>query len=337
MTKKYEEIQKLMKRGCDILGSKYAIIGGAMTWISDATLVSAMSNAGIFGVLASGDMDGDAIEKEIEAVQRKTSRNFGVNVILANPKLLDLIDACCEKKVSHIIMAGGVPDRSIIERVHSHGIQAIAFAPTLSIAKKLFKDGIDALILEGSEAGGHVGSVSTIILIQDVLLNLPNYPIFVAGGVFRGEIFAGMLRLGAAGCQFGTAFACSKESTVHENFKKAFFRASCRDAVIVPQLHKNFPISAVRALKNLGTEEFVEKQREIASKFERGEISLSDGRLTLERFWAGALRRAVQEGDVERGSVMAGQIIGLIKEERSIPDIVDAILLQAEAYLNKFS
>ena len=171
-----------MKRGCDILGSDYAILGGAMTWISDATLVSAMSNAGIFGVLASGAMDGNLLSKEIEATQRKTSRNFGVNIIYVNPKLHDLIEVCYEKKVSHIIIAGGVPDKEVISKIHSYGIQVMSFAPALSIAKRLFKNGIDALILEGSEAGGHVGPISTLVLIQDVLLNLPEYPIFVAGG-----------------------------------------------------------------------------------------------------------------------------------------------------------
>ena len=334
---KYPKIQNLMKRGCDILGSDYAILGGAMTWISDATLVSAMSNAGIFGVLASGAMDGDLLRKEIEATQQKTSRNFGVNIIYVNPKLHDLIEVCHEKKVSHIIIAGGVPDKEVIEKIHSYGIQVMAFAPALSIAKRLFKNGIDALILEGSEAGGHVGPISTLVLIQDVLLNLPEYPIFVAGGILRGEIFAGMLLLGAVGCQLGSVFACCKESTAHENFKRAFLRASGRDAVTPVQLHKKFPIAPVRAIENVGTEEFVARQREVIGKFERGEVSLEEGRLMLEHFWAGALRRAAREGDTERGSMMAGQIVGLIKEERSISDIIDTLLSEAETMLARFS
>ena len=332
---KYPKIQNLMKRGCDILGSDYAILGGAMTWISDATLVSAMSNAGIFGVLASGAMDGNLLSKEIEATQRKTSRNFGVNIIYVNPKLHDLIEVCYEKKVSHIIIAGGVPDKEVISKIHSYGIQVMSFAPALSIAKRLFKNGIDALILEGSEAGGHVGPISTLVLIQDVLLNLPEYPIFVAGGLLRGEIFAGMLLLGAIGCQLGSVFACCKESTAHENFKRAFLRASGRDAVTPVQLHKKFPIAPVRALENVGTEEFIARQREVIGKFERGEVSLEEGRLMLEHFWAGALRRAAREGDTERGSMMAGQIVGLIKEERFISDIIDTLLSEAEIMLEK--
>ncbi|MBR1735081.1 MAG: nitronate monooxygenase [Alphaproteobacteria bacterium] len=337
MNKQYEKIQKLMGRGCDILGTKYAIIGGAMTWISDAHLVSAMSNAGLFGVLASGAMDGDLLKKEIENTQEKTSKNFGVNIIYVNPKLHDLIDVCHEKKVSHIIIAGGVPDKSVIEKIHSYDIQVMSFAPTLSIAKRLFKNGIDALILEGTESGGHVGPISTIILIQDILLNMCEYPIFVAGGILRGEVFASMLQLGAAGCQLGSVFACAKESTAHQDFKKAFFKASGRDAVTPVQLHKKFPITPVRAIANVGTDEFIEKQREVISKFEKGEVSLDEGRLLLEHFWAGALRRAAREGDVTRGSVMAGQIVGLIKEEKSISEIIDTIMNEAEQYLEKIS
>ena len=152
-----------------------------MAWISESQLVSAMSNAGIFGVLASGAMDGDLLKAEIRATKEKTKNNFGVNIILMNPKLHDLIDVCGEEKVSHIILAGGIPDKIIIDKIHTIGIQVITFAPALSIAKRLFKHGIDALILEGSEAGGHVGSLSTLILIQDILLNMAEYPIFVAG------------------------------------------------------------------------------------------------------------------------------------------------------------
>ncbi|MDR0968740.1 MAG: nitronate monooxygenase [Holosporaceae bacterium] len=329
------KILKLMERGTKILGSDYAILGGAMTWISEANLVSAMSNAGIFGVLASGAMEPDPLKNEIAATQEKTKRNFGVNVILMHPMLNDLIDVCGEKKVSHLILAGGIPDKTVIDKIHSYGMQAIAFAPALSIAKRLFKQGIDALILEGSEAGGHVGPLSTMVLTQDILLNMREYPIFVAGGILRGEVVASMLRLGAVGCQLGTVFACCKESTAHENFKKALLKASGRNAVLPPQLDEKFTVAPVRALKNVGTEEFVAKQKEVLAKFERGEVALDNGRLSLEHFWAGSLRRAVREGDVERGSLMSGQIVEIIKEERSLKEIVDALLSEAEEFLTR--
>ena len=333
--KNYEKIQKYMERGAKILGTKYALIGGAMTWISESNLVSALSNSGAFGVLASGAMDGDLLRGEIEQTQAKTTKNFGVNIILMNPKLHDLIDVCGEKKVSHIILAGGIPDKSLIDKIHSYGMQAFGFAPAQAIARRLFRFGIDALIIEGSEAGGHVGPISTIVLVQDMLLDMKDYPIFVAGGIVRGEIFASMLQLGAAGCQLGTIFACCKESIAHENFKKTFFKASGREAVTPVQLDKKFPVSPVRALANTGTEEFIEQQRKVIRKYENQEVSLEEGRLELEHFWAGALRRAVREGDVLRGSLMAGQVVGLVKEERSIDEIISQILEEGEKFLTQ--
>ena len=329
-----ENILKLMERGTKILGSKYAIMGGAMTWISESNLTSALSNAGLFGVLASGAMDGDLLKEEIVATQQKTSKNFGVNIITMNPKINDLIDVCGERKVSHVILAGGIPEKNTIEKIHGYGLQVMAFAPSQVIARRLFKQGIDALIIEGSEAGGHVGPLSTMILIQDILLNMKEYPIFVAGGILRGELVAGLLKLGAAGCQLGTVFACCKESIAHENFKKAYFRASGRNAALPVQLDKKFNIAPVRALENAATEEFVQKQREVLEKFKKGEVEANNGRLSLEHFWAGSLRRAVREGDVDHGSLMSGQIVELIKEERSIQEIIDQILKEAESILD---
>jgi enoyl-[acyl-carrier protein] reductase II len=333
--KDYKKIQNLMEQGSKILGSKYALLGGAMTWISESHLVSAMSNAGMFGVLASGAMGGDILRSEIDLTQQKTRKNFGVNIILVNPKLHDLIDVCGEKKISHVILAGGIPDKGVIDKIHSYGTQVFAFAPALAIAKRLFKYGVDGLILEGNEAGGHVGPLSTMVLIQDILLNMKEYPVFIAGGILRGEVVASVLQLGAVGCQLGTVFACCKESTANEKFKKAFLKASGRNAATPVQLDKKFPIAPVRALENAGTDEFITKQREALAKFEKGEVLLDDGRLLLEHFWAGSLRRAVHEGDVERGSLMCGQIVEIVKEERSIREIIETIFQEAETFLNR--
>ncbi len=156
-----------MERGSKILGSKYALLGGAMTWISESNLTSALSEAGLFGVLASGAMDGDLLKKEIIETQSKTKKNFGVNIIVMNPKINDLIDVCGERKVSHIILAGGLPGKDLIDKIHAYGIQVMAFAPALTIAKRLFKQGIDALIIEGHEAGGHVGPLSTMVFSSE--------------------------------------------------------------------------------------------------------------------------------------------------------------------------
>jgi enoyl-[acyl-carrier protein] reductase II len=279
-------------------------------------------------------MDGDFLRNELTLTQTKTSNTFGVNIILMNPKLHDLIDVCGEKKISHIILAGGIPDKEIIDKIHAYGIQVIAFAQSLAIAKRLFRNNVDAIILEGNEAGGHVCPVSTMILIQDILLNLNEYPIFVAGGILRGEVFASMLMMGAVGCQLGTVFACAKESVAHSNFKNAFFRANGRNAITTVQLDKRFPIAHVRALENKGTDAFMEKQKEIIEKFENGEILLNEGQLTLEKFFAGSLRRAVQEGDIEHGSLMAGQIVQMVNEEKSVKEILEKILSESENYLS---
>jgi enoyl-[acyl-carrier protein] reductase II len=332
--KNYPKIQRLMEQGREILGSRYTLMGGAMTWISESNLVSAMANAGMFGVLASGAMDSDLLRKEIRLTKEKTKNNFGVNIILMNPKLHDLIAVCGEEKISHVILAGGIPDKDVIEKIHSNGMRVFAFAPALSIAKRLFRQGIDALILEGNEAGGHVGPLSTMILIQDILLAMRGYPIFVAGGILRGEVVAVLHQLGAWGCQLGTVFACCRESIAHENFKRALFRAGGRDAMTPVQLDKKFPITPVRAVENKGSEEFIMKQRKVLEQFERGEIHLDKGRLSLEHFWAGALRQAVRDGNVERGSLMAGQIVEMVKEERTIPEILNSILEEAETFLN---
>lgn len=329
----YEKIEKLMERGTQLLGSKYAIMGGAMTWISDAHLVSALSNAGVFGVLASGAMNADLLKKEIEATKAKTNAAFGVNIILMNPHLDDLIDVCEECKVSHVVLAGGIPNKNTINKIHAGGMLALGFSQSLTIAKKLFQLGIDGLILEGNEAGGHVGPVTTLVLTQSILLNMKGYPIFVAGGILRGEVMASVFKLGAIGCQLGTVFACAKESNAHEDFKRALFRCNAKDIILPIQLDKRFPITPVRALKNAGTQEFLEKQKDVLARFYNKEISLEEGRLELEHFWAGALRRAAKEGDIETGSVMSGQIVEIIQEERSIDDILTTLLKEAETFL----
>lgn len=330
-----DKLVNMMKKGSDLLGSKYAILCGAMTWISDPQLVSAVSNAGAFGVLAGGAMEPDALSESISKTKSMTNNNFGVNVILAHPKLNELIDVCGSNKVSHIIFAGGMPSSEIVKRSHEYGMKCFGFAPALAIAKRLLKLGIDGLIIEGSEAGGHIGPVSTLVLVQEVLLNLPNSPIFVAGGIVRGEIFASLLTMGAYGCQLGTIFACCKESTAHENFKKAFLAASSRDAVTSVQLDKKFPVTAVRAIENKAYREFMAKQKDALFKFENGEWSLEEAILSLEKFWAGALRRAVVDGDVDTGSIMAGQSVGMVKEEACIEDILSRFMQEADSFIAK--
>jgi len=327
-------LRPLMQRGCDFLGCKVAILGGAMSWISERNLVAAISNAGGFGVLACGSMTPDLLRAEIKGTRELTRAPFGVNLITMHPMLDALIDVCIEEKVGHIVLAGGVPSAPAIKRVKDGGAKLICFAPALALAKRMIRNGADALVIEGMEAGGHIGPISTTVLAQEILPELHNQvPVFVAGGIGRGEAVVAHLEMGAAGVQIGTLFVCATECVAHENFKKAFIRAAARDAVPTPQLDPRFPVIPVRAIVNEGTNLFLNKQREVIAKFDAGELTKEAAQLEIEHFWAGALRRAVIDGDVENGSLMAGQIVGTVKDEKPTLDILTELIRQAEQAL----
>jgi enoyl-[acyl-carrier protein] reductase II len=209
----------------------------------------------------------------------------------------------------------------------------VCFTPALVLGKRLVRSGADALVIEGSEAGGHIGPVSLTVLAQEILPHLRDVPIFVAGGLGRGEAILAYLEMGASGAQLGTRFAASAESIAHANFKKAFVRANARDAVPSVQLDEQFPVIPVRGLANEGTRRFMKHQAETAAKFHAGELDKEAAQLAIEHFWAGALRRAVIDGDVENGSVMAGQSVGMVTAEQTTADIIAELVAQAEAAL----
>jgi enoyl-[acyl-carrier protein] reductase II len=326
-------LQKLWQRGCDFLGTEAAILGGAMSWVSERHLVSAISNAGGFGVIACGAMPVDLLDQEIKATQSLTSKPFGVNLITMHPKLMELIDVCVSNKVSHIVLAGGLPPADAIAKIKGAHIKLMCFAPTLTLAKKLIRLGVDALVIEGNEAGGHIGPVSTSVLAQEILPHITEVPVFVAGGIGRGETIANYLLMGASGVQLGTRFVCATECQAHSAFKKAFLRANARDAVASVQLDSRLPVIPVRALQNAASLKFAEFQREMIVKLDQGSIDLKDAQLEVEHFWGGALRRAVVDGDVENGSVMAGQSVGMVKEEQSTQGILHELVTQAATFL----
>lgn len=323
------ELKYLWKRGTEFLGSKVAILGGAMSWVSEHHLVSAISNAGGFGVIACGAMQPEMLATEILATQAMTDQPFGVNLITMHPQLSELIDVCLQLKVKHIVLAGGIPSSTAIKQVKNGGAQVIAFAPALVLAKRLIKMGVDALVIEGAEAGGHIGPVSLTVLAQEILPIIREVPVFVAGGLGRGEAILSYLELGAAGAQLGTLFAAAVESQAHEKFKKAFLHASARDAVASVQLSDHFPVIPVRGLSNEGTKAFMQHQALVIQKYQQGELSKEKAQLEIEHFWSGALRRAVKDGDVEHGSVMAGQSVGMVKEILPVTDIIQMLIHQA--------
>lgn len=322
-------LDHLCGRGTRFLGSEYAILAGAMSWVSERHLVSAISNAGGFGVLACGAMEPERLAEEIAATQALTSRPFGVNLITMHPRLDDLVRVCLDAGITHVVLAGGIPPGPVIRAIKEGGAKVIAFAPALVLAKRLVRLGVDALVIEGSEAGGHVGPVSLTVLAQEILPHIHDVPVFVAGGLGRGDAILSYLELGASGAQLGTRFAASRESIAHERFKKAFIRANARDAVTSVQLDERFPVIPVRGLNNAGTRNFLQHQAETLRRFQAGELTKEAAQLDIEHFWAGSLRRAVIEGDVENGSVMAGQSVGMITAEQPVAEIIRELVDQA--------
>lgn len=338
MTIGQERLERRMARGRDFLGTETAIMAGAMSWVSERNLVAAISNAGGFGVIACGAMTPELLDAEIAGTKALTSKPFGVNLITMHPQLFELIAVCARHDVGHVVLAGGLPPAGSLDAIKANGARLICFAPALSLAKKLIRSGVDALVVEGMEAGGHIGPVSTSVLAQEILPEVAEQlPVFVAGGIGRGEAIAGYLDMGAAGVQLGTRFAASSESIAHPNFKKAFIRASARDAIASVQIDPRLPVIPVRALKNAGGELFTAKQREVAQSLDEGKIEMMEAQLQIEHYWAGALRRAVIDGDVEHGSVMAGQSVGMVTREEPVADIIATLMAEAAHALEKRS
>jgi enoyl-[acyl-carrier protein] reductase II len=327
------QLDALWARGTAFLGSRVAIMGGAMSWVSEKNLVAAISNAGGFGVIACGAMTPPMLAEQIAGTQALTNKPFGVNLITMHPQLDELIRVSLEARVSHIVLAGGIPPTAAIRTIKDGGAKVMAFAPALSLGKRLVRSGADAIVIEGSEAGGHIGPVSLTVLAQEILPHLHDVPVFVAGGLGRGEAIVSYLDMGASGVQLGTMFAAATESIAHPNFKKAFIRAAARDAMPSVELDPRLPVIPVRGLVNDGTRRFLEYQAETRDKLLSGQLSKEEAQLQVEHFWAGALRRAVIEGDVENGSVMAGQSVGMVTAEKPVAQIIQELVDQAASTL----
>lgn len=323
-------IDHLWARGRDFLGTDTAIMAGAMSWVSERHLVSAISNAGGFGVIACGSMNPALLDAEITATKALTRKPFGVNLITMHPQLLELIGVCTAHGIGHVVLAGGVPSGAAVRAVKDAGGKLVCFAPALVLAKRLIKSGADALVIEGSEAGGHIGPVSLAVLAQEILPIVRDVPVFVAGGIGRGEAILAFLEMGASGVQLGTRFAAATESIAHPNFKAAFIRANARDAIPSVQLDAQFPVIPVRGLANDGTRNFLAHQAATLARFRSGELTKEAAQLSIEHFWAGALRRAVIDGDVVQGSVMAGQSVGMVTAVQPVAEIIAELLAQAD-------
>ncbi|MBW1864228.1 MAG: nitronate monooxygenase [Deltaproteobacteria bacterium] len=328
-------IDPFLKRGQDFLGCQYPIMCGAMTWISDYKLVGDMGKAGGFGFLAGGNTPVDLLEKEIQRVQGYSDKPFGINLITVSPIYKEQLQLVYDMQCDIVMFAGSIPRESEIRKAQDGGAKVICFAPTAPLALRLIKMGADALMLEGSEAGGHIGPVTLMVLLQQILFEVEKVPIFAAGGIATGRMMAHLLMMGAAGIQMGTRFVMSDECKAHPDFKETFRRAKARDAVATPQFDSRLPVIPVRALKNKGTDKFGKLQLEIMQKLKNNSIDTKQAQYEVEHFWAGALREAAIEGDVERGSLMAGQSVGLADKIMPIKDIMNELVNDAEAELQR--
>lgn len=300
-----------MNRICEILNIKYPIIQGGMAWVADSNLAAAVSNAGGFGIIGTGSATADIVKKEIDNCRRLTDKPFGVNVMLMSPNADEVIDLIIEEKPAGITTGAGNPAK-YMDRLKEAGIKVIPVVPTVALAQRMEKLGADAVIAEGTEAGGHIGELTTMVLVPQVAEAL-NIPVIAAGGVADGRGIAASFALGAEGVQIGTRFICSEECNIHQNYKDAVLKAKDRDAVVTgrPTGHP------VRTLKNKLAKKFLKMEKEGASPEE------------LEKLGAGALRLAVVEGDKDGGSFMAGQSAAMVREVKPCKEIVEEISKQA--------
>src|SRR5512143_422489 len=328
-----KHLPRAWKRGTDFLGTRYAIMCGAMTWVSEANLVAAISNEGGFGVLAGGNMPPEILVKEIARTREKTRNPFGVNLITVAPAFKQQVEVVIRERCPFVFFAGSIPSGRDIEQVKAAGARLLCFAPVLSLAKRLIKQGVDALVIEGNEAGGHIGPVATSVLAQEFLLGISEVPIFVAGGIGTGEMIAQYLMLGASGAQLGTRFVVAEECIAHPRFKEAFIRAQARDAMPTSQFDPSLPTIPVRAIVNQGTQDFNRLQFELLGKVKAGAMPREEAQVKLEEFWVGALRRAVIDGDVEHGSLMAGQSVAFARKIQPVAEIIDDLVAGAERKL----
>jgi enoyl-[acyl-carrier protein] reductase II len=328
-------LSRIWQKGKDFLGVEYPILCGGMTWISDHRLAKAISDCGAFPVLAAGNMPPEELEHEIDACTRALKGPFAVNLITIAPNYRIHCHVLLKKNVKFVIFAGSFPRKTEIQEMKKSGKKTLSFASERTIASRQIEYGVDGLILEGSEAGGHIGYVSLVILLQQVLFEFRDFPIFVAGGLVDGRLMAYLLLMGAYGCQFGSLFVCSDECNAHPKFKEAFIRARARQAMATPQYDSRLPVVAVRAIKNRATDEFGKLQIKLLQQLERGETTREKTQYEVEKFWVGSLRRAVVDGDLDFGSLMAGQSVGLINEIKPVREIINKLMTDAESELQR--
>jgi len=300
---------------CDMLGIKYPIIQGGMAWVATAELAAAVSEAGGLGLIGAGNAPPEVVRKEIHKARSLTSRPFGVNVYFMSPYTEKIIHMLIEERVPVVTTGAGNPGK-YVPKFKEAGIRVLSLVASVNLAKRLERAGVDGLVAEGMECGGHIGEIATMPLVPQIV-DAVNIPVVAAGGIFDGRGLVAALALGAVGVQMGTRFVCAKECTVHPNYKKAIIAAKDRSTVVTgrPTGHP------VRVIKNKLARQFLQAEARGASKEE------------LEVLGTGRLRAAVVDGDIEYGSVMAGQIAAMVTKEQSCKEIIEEVMSGAEKVL----
>jgi enoyl-[acyl-carrier protein] reductase II len=304
-------VEMIQTRVCDLLGIEYPILQGGMAWVATAELAAAVSNAGGLGIIGAGNAPAEVVEKEIIKALELTTKPFGVNVMLLSPFVDQVMEVILKHRVRVVTTGAGNPGK-YIGSLKEAGAKVIPVVPSTALAKRMQSVGADALIAEGTEAGGHIGELTTMCLVPQVV-DAVEIPVIAAGGIADGRGLAAALALGAEGVQMGTRFVCSVECTAHANYKEALLKAGDRDAIVTGRTTGH----PVRCLKNTLTREFDRLERAGAAEEE------------LEKLGAGRLREAVVEGNTHEGSVMSGQIAGLINDIKPVKEIIEGITKEA--------
>ena len=301
---------------CDLLGIEYPIFQGGMAWIADAELAAAVSNAGGLGIIAAMNSNAEQIKDQIHKAKELTDKPFGVNIMLMSPYAKEVVEAVCEEKVSVVTTGAGNPAQYMNQFMEA-GIKVIPVVPSVALAKMVARKGASAVIAEGMESGGHVGELTTMSLVPQVV-DAVDIPVIAAGGIGDGRGMAASLMLGACGVQMGTRFLIADECNVHNNYKEKVLKAKDIDTIVTGK-RLGHP---VRTLKNKLSREMYKKEYDTTVSNEE-----------LESMGAGALRKAVVDGDIDAGSVMCGQIAGMVSETMTCKEIIEDVMLQAEKVL----
>lgn len=306
-----------MNRICDMLQIEFPIFQGGMAWVANHAIAAAVSNAGGLGIIAAGNAPADWVRNEIRACKKETNKPFGVNIMLLSPYVDEVAQVVIEEGVKVVTTGAGNPGK-YMDKWKENGITVVPVVPSVAIAKRMEKYGADAVVAEGCEAGGHIGELTTMVLVPQIV-DAVSIPVIAAGGIADGRGFAAALMLGAQGIQMGTRFLIAKECTVHQAYKQRVLKATDIDTVVTGRTTGH----PVRGLRNQLTRQFQQREKECASPEE------------LEKLGTGALYRAVVEGDVIMGAVMAGQCAGLVKKEQTAKEIILEVISELRAVIGE--